>query len=218
MNNQKNILALNNVIIPGSTIAAHSIHGKNVLQDGTSILWNGLNLSLGEGILVNNTILSSVKDVYEKTYVFHDENGISGIVITAIPEVMEDFEGNKWYIGKYPIGSLKYDKRADNLPIDKYFRKIGKIPPEFIVGIVINDGKLNNSPEVLSLNAKYFGNMSDDNKKMYFESIKSELIKAGLLKTNDMPRSIEVDKLLGLSTYYADSLMAYQENNIGITR
>lgn len=187
---------IDQVVIPNSTIAIHTISGENAVEDATSILWNGMRQShRTEGGLPGNFIIVNNTADIEPNIYSNDINHNNIVVVVSIPEVMQDKNGDLWYIGKYPAGCQKYDNDANDLPMNHLIEKTKKIPREFIAGLYItNEGQsvlhsqgvnLKTMPvEKFVPNSSFIGNLTPSEQADFFETIKGPLVEEGLKKVH----------------------------------
>ncbi len=213
---------IESVINKKSTIAIHTISGRNAVEDATSILWNGLEQSdrtLG-GLPGNFDIINNTSKILPNVYA-NDINNNKIVVVVSIPEVIRDENGEDWYMGIYPTGCEKYDKDADTLPINQFIESESRVPREFIAGLLIlNEGHTSDLDGVKLVsghvekfvpNSKFIGALPQEEQSAFFETIKDKLIKNGLKKVTDNSESFgSLASYLSFSTYYQDELANYQ--------
>ena len=123
---------------------------ENINELADSIFENGLMFKTFEGVGLTGTVYmkgstdfeekidKSVEELYEQV----DNNVIPAGVIVAVPGSIQGIDGKDYYLGTYPDDLewiAKDDKRLSFLPIEDFVRKIGRVPREFILGILIKD-------------------------------------------------------------------------------
>ena len=123
---------------------------ENIDELADSIFNNGLVFKTHEGVGLTGTVYmkgstnfeekldESVEELYRKV----DENFIPAGVVVAVPGSIKGKDGKDYYLGTYPDDLrwiAKDDKRIKHLPIEDFVRKIGRVPKEFILGILIKD-------------------------------------------------------------------------------
>ncbi len=113
-----------------------------------SILQKGLISARNEGggvlenvyILGTQDIDTKIADGLKQTYARAVTRNLGGAIV-AIPATMLTSEG-RVAIGEFPNDLdfiAKDDKRCTILPINMFVKRIGYLPPEFILGVVSND-------------------------------------------------------------------------------
>ena len=115
------------------------------------------------------------RDILDYTdYQTGDENGIIYRVVCAIPEVMEDKNGEKYFLGKY-------DKTPylgkDNFKVHGFpTHGLKNLPKEFIVGFI--GQKLGTGKATFVPNREYYNVQSEERKReiedQFLQSIKTD--------------------------------------------
>ena len=139
---------------------------KNVL---VSIMSEGLRMSTRHTGLTGTIRFLDLEDcaydiIGHAAYQTEDENGIIYRVICALPEVMEDKNGEKYYLGKYDnVRQLGKDNiKVQTLPT----HDLSSLPKEFIVGFLAQN--VDTGKATFVLNKNYY-NIQDEEKKRNIE-------------------------------------------------
>lgn len=170
------------------SIGIHGITGDspNYLEVVNSILDNGLRLSKnGWGGLLSSIQMYGQKcnmTGYELNRLVNyfygcvDNDDRIVNVIFGFPEVMNDLNGNTYFLGHYNqvAGYAKgHDKGGDNNPLTKMTEKEKCVSKEFIVGYYV--GKYDTDNFEFFANPNFIGLKSKYEQDEFFESIKDRI-------------------------------------------
>lgn len=181
------------VVIPESCIGVHGIsRATDVFVTANSIFEYGLNMRYPGGLnscctMFGESTAFDLSKIY-RYRMWKDRNNLAGNVVIAIPKVLEDIEGNIYYIGPFEdlyLGNHKEKiERVLKHPFNAYVDSKRQLPKEFIVGAYIKDYTSGAFVDFI-VNSSYIGLMSDDERRAYFESIKKQVLSYGLKKVDD---------------------------------
>lgn len=200
------------IIIPKSYIGVHGItKSSDVVESGKKILINGLDNYYRGGLNSNCTIFGQLGNFeFEKVLnysYYKDKNNFYGNIIIAIPNTMYDIYDNEYFIGPFEDYYLSNNddriKKACQHPFNAWINSKQKLKSEFILGCYIKNQK--NNINYFMLNENYIGLKSESEKKVFFESIKDELIHHGLKNLN------ENYIFLNKKSFYGENLIRYLE-------
>lgn len=112
-------------------------------------------------ILGNSSISKKVNLTTERLYYMSKIEGRIGGCIVAIPEFLENNNGEKYSLGLFPDGldhSVRDYLKPSQFPISMLFNKTGVLPQEFILGMVYkgenNEICLETNPNFVSILSK----------------------------------------------------------------
>lgn len=156
---------IRSLIVPGSTIAVHGVtsdsdnHRRIIL----SIMYgNGLNTNKNSNIYYNCSVKGK-EDSLENAlnYMYADNNGTYTNIVFAIPDVIENSNGETIFMGSLPKDSGgyvdKYNRSFNGLLINKFIEEQGYIPKEFILGFVVGKYNSDGINEEFVVNPHYIG-------------------------------------------------------------
>lgn len=176
---------INSIVEENASIGVHGIalfnqdkEDKNIdpKEILTSIMSEGLRMSTNHGGLTGTIKFldkeECASDILEyMSYQSEDENGVMYRIICAIPEVMEDKDGKKYYLGKYDkvpqLGKDNY--KVHYLPT----HDLTLLPKELIVGYLAQNLSTNKSTFVLNNN--YYNIQNEEVKKDFEDSFLQKL-------------------------------------------
>lgn len=204
---------LNSYVLSESCIGVHGLSkSDNFYLTAQKILNEGLNIRNEGGLNTCCTMLNKCTDlnrIFGYNYA-KDKNDLACTILIAIPETMDDINGDTYYIG--PFDDIYIGGNEDRIkyvlkhPFNAYINILKKVPKEFIVGAYIKEYETGKFKQFI-INTNYIGLMSYEEQVTYFESIKKQLTCFGL-------RKLDYDDLLFLNSksYYCSNLLEYLAN------
>ena len=208
------------------SIGIHGITGdsSNYLDVAESILNNGLRLAEeGWGGLLSSIQMYGQKcnmTEYEMNrllnyYYGHTDSEERFVnVIFGFPEVMNDLEGNTYFLGHFNqvAGYAKgHNKGGDNNPLNKMSETEKLVPKDFIVGYYI--GKYDTDNFEFIPNPNFIGLKSKHEQDEFFESIKDRIEVEPIV---DQMLSIRIMEKFGfMENDFYEQTKAYYEEHFG---
>lgn len=122
-------------------------------------------------------------------------------LIIAIPEILCDSNGCKYFIGNIPREN--YDSQ---FPFNRFLNELGRLPEEFIAGILhqSEDGTMEFEP-----NGNYITNKEEAAQVAFVDSILPGLTKNGIMRVDDLGQNVQI---FGQDSYY-EQLNKYLRRN-----
>lgn len=208
--NEKMIKEIKDIIIPESCICVHGItKSSDVILSSKNILKSGLNNYYRGGLSSNCTIFGQLETIdFQKilNYSYYkDENNFYGNIIIAIPNVMSDIYGNRYFIGSFEDYYLGNNDekilKACKHPFNAWINDTKIINNGFIVGSYIKNKE--NDINYFILNENYIGLKTENDRRIFFENIKQDLSRYGLKNLD------EGYIYLNKKSFYGQSLINY---------
>ena len=166
------------------SIGVHGVTGEgDYIKKGYSIIMEGLKNNGWGGLLSNVTMLGQLKNFDDNTFAtllnyFYslDMNERFVNIVVAVPEVIEDSSGKKFFLGHYnPTRgySKGVDEAGDSLPLNVLIENISLLPKEFILGFYC--GKFNSKKFEFIPNPNFIDYKDEEYKSKFYDLIISEI-------------------------------------------
>lgn len=214
MNHEDIIKKIIDIIIPDSYIGVHGIYKfHNISLNIQNILQHGLYHNYAGGLNSNTTLLGEIGDFdFNKVLQYNrtsDENGFCYTAVIAIPKIITDINGEQFFIG--PFEDIYLGNHEDRInyvckhPFNAWVNHKKCTLSQFIVGVYIKkeDGQYVD----FILNDNYLGLKSENERRIFFEGVKEELIRWGLRNLKD------TDSRFNDNSFYMQNFFEYLNSN-----